>query len=163
MSSVWDGHFFYMHMCDAPEQKFVRSAVLFESMGWEEVARWKDLPLGNRGAEYEDFKARKAQKMLMNLEKQFPGTITHIEDFWTSSPLTYSDYTGTLEGSMYGILRDKNAYSQTFISHRTKVPNLYLAGQNINAHGIMGVIIGSVLTSGEIAGIDNLIKQIQNA
>ena len=28
--------------------------------------------LGNRGAEYEGLRARKGQKMLMNLEKQFP-------------------------------------------------------------------------------------------
>ncbi len=161
--SVWDGHFFYMHMCDRQDQKFVRSAVLFESMKWEDVAPWKDLPPGERGAEYEDFKARKAQQMLLNLEKQFPGTISHIEDYWTSTPLTYRDYTGTLEGSMYGILRDKNAPAESFISHLTKVPNLYLAGQNINAHGIMGVIIGSVLTCGAITGIDNLIKQIKNA
>jgi all-trans-retinol 13,14-reductase len=101
--------------------------------------------------------------MLLNLEKQFPGTISHIEDFWTSTPLTYSDYTGTVEGSMYGILRDKNDHTQTFISHRTKVPNLFLAGQNINAHGIMGVIIGSVLTCGEIIDIDNLTNQIKKA
>ncbi|HOG24893.1 MAG TPA: NAD(P)/FAD-dependent oxidoreductase [Bacteroidales bacterium] len=162
-NSVWDGHFFYMHMCDEPDQKTVRSAVLFENMAWDEVVRWKDMPRGNRGAEYEDFKTRKSQQMLLNLEKQFPGTIRHIEDYWTSTPLTYSDYTGTLEGSMYGILRDKNAHTQTFISHRTKVPNLYLAGQNINAHGIMGVIIGSVLTCGEIIDINNLTKQIKNA
>jgi all-trans-retinol 13,14-reductase len=45
---------------------------------------------------------------------------------------------------------------------RTKVPNLYLAGQNIYAHGIMGVIIGSVLTCAEIMGIEPLLKQIQN-
>ncbi|HHV02319.1 MAG: NAD(P)/FAD-dependent oxidoreductase [Bacteroidales bacterium] len=162
-NSVWEGHFFYMHMCDQPHQQYVRSAVLFESMSWNEVERWKDLPLGNRGAEYEDFKAKKAHQMLLNLEKQFPGTISHIEDFWTSTPLTYSDYTGTVEGSMYGILRDKNDHTQTFISHRTKVPNLFLAGQNINAHGIMGVIIGSVLTCGEIIDIDNLTNQIKKA
>ncbi|NLA15440.1 MAG: NAD(P)/FAD-dependent oxidoreductase [Bacteroidales bacterium] len=162
-ASVWDGHFFYMHMCNEPCQKFVKSAVLFESMEWKEVERWQKLPRGNRGAEYEDFKARKAQKMLMNLERQFPGTITHIEDYWTSTPLTYRDYTGTLNGSMYGILRDKNALTETFISHRTKVPNLLLAGQNINAHGIMGVIIGSVLTCGDILGIDKLTKEIKNA
>jgi len=162
-NSVWDGHFFYMHMCDQLQQQYVRSAVLFESMSWSEVERWKDMPLGNRGAEYEDFKANKAQEMIMNLEKQFPGTIRHIEDFWTSTPLTYNDYTGTVEGSMYGILRDKNDHPQTFISHRTKVPNLFLAGQNINAHGIIGVVIGSILTCGEIIDIQKLIKQIKNA
>lgn len=160
--SVWDGHFFYMHMCDEPDQKYVRSAVLFESMDWKTVEQWKKLPRGNRGAGYEDFKAKKAYEMLMNLERQFPGTVSHIEDFWTSTPLTYSDYTGTLEGSMYGILRDKNAFSQTFIPHRTKVPNLFLAGQNINAHGIMGVIIGSILTCGDILGISALTKDIKN-
>lgn len=45
--------------------------------------------------------------------------------------------------------------------HRTKIPNLFLTGQNINAHGIMGVMVGAFITSSEFLGMDNLLKQIQ--
>ena len=98
-----------------------------------------------------------------DLEKQFPGTKGNIEEFYTSTPLTYLDYTGTVDGSMYGIVRDCNEPIQTIISQRTKIPNLYQAGQNINSHGILGVIIGAIITSGEFIGVNDIIKQIKDS
>jgi all-trans-retinol 13,14-reductase len=53
---------------------------------------------GNRGQEYEDFKTIRAEKLLSALEKQFPGTVCNIENYWTSTPLTYNYYTGTPQG-----------------------------------------------------------------
>lgn len=161
--SVWESpYFFYMHLCREKNQRMAHGAILYENMRWEEVERWKDLPCGNRGQEYEDFKTIRAEKLLSALEKQFPGTVCNIENYWTSTPLTYNYYTGTPQGAMFGIMRNKNDLRGISIMQRTKVPNLYLAGQNINAHGIMGVIIGSVLTCAEIMGIEPLLKQIQN-
>ena len=51
--------------------------------------------------------------------------MNNIEYYETSTPLTYRDYTATKEGSMYGILRDTNLPVQTYISQRTKIPNLF--------------------------------------
>ena len=74
--------------------------------------------------------------MLMNLEKQFP-TITYIEDFGLPA-LTYSDYTDT--GRIH--VRDTPTKIFTDIHippYQSTEP--YLAGQNINAHGITGVMV----------------------
>ena len=62
---------------------------------------------------------------------------------------------------MYGIMRDTNFPTQTLVTQRTKIPNLFLTGQNINSHGILGVIIGAILTCSEIIGADTIIRQIQ--
>jgi all-trans-retinol 13,14-reductase len=64
---------------------------------------------------------------------------------------------------MYGIIRDKNFPLQTLISQRTKIPNLFMTGQNINSHGILGVTIGAIITCAEFIGINQIIKEIQNA
>jgi all-trans-retinol 13,14-reductase len=61
---------------------------------------------------------------------------------------------------MYGVLRDINA---SRILHRTKIPNLFLTGQNINTHGIMGVIIGACITCSEFLGQDFILKQIMES
>ena len=45
---------------------------------------------------------------------------------------------------MYGIIRDKICTNIGFNEHR--IPNLFMTGQNINSHGILGVIIGSIIT-----------------
>jgi all-trans-retinol 13,14-reductase len=61
---------------------------------------------------------------------------------------------------MYGILKDINYLEQTFISHRTKVPNLFLTGQNINSHGILGVAISAFITSSELVDLKKVITEI---
>ena len=64
---------------------------------------------------------------------------------------------------MYGIVKDHKDPLRTFISPKTKVPNLYLTGQNLNMHGVLGVTIGAVVTCSEILGMDYLVKKIQEA
>ena len=128
-------------------------------MRYDEVARWAGTTVGHRGSEYEQFKEEKAQRMLQALEHQFPGINRCIEAYSTSSPLTYQDYTATFQGSMYGIVRDKNFPTQTLISQRTKIPNFFMTGQNINSHGILGVTIGAILTCAEFLGLNTVIDK----
>ena len=154
-------NFLYMHLCSAKEQQYATGAVLIAYMNFADVARWKGTKIEKRGDDYREFKHLKAEKLLDALEKQMPGTRQNIEKYYTSTPLTYLDYTGTEDGSMYGILRNCNEPIQTVVSQRTKIPNLFQVGQNINSHGILGVIIGSIITSGELLGVNTIIEQIK--
>ena len=45
---------------------------------------------------------------------------------------------------------------------KTKLDNLYLTGQCINMHGVLGVTIGAVLTCTEILGKEYLIDKINH-
>ena len=153
--------FLYMHLCSSVEQQFANAAVLISYMNFGDVAQWAGTKVGRRGEEYENFKREKAEKLLDLLESQIPGTKQNIEHFYTSSPLTYLDYTGTERGSMYGVQRDCNESIHSLVSQRTRIPNLFQTGQNVNSHGILGVIIGSILTSGELLGVNNIVKQIK--
>jgi len=153
--------FLFMHLCSSAEQQFATTAVLIGYMDFDEVAKWTGTKVGRRGEDYEDFKKEKAEKLLALLERQIPGTLQNIEHFYTSSPLTYLDYTGTERGSMYGVLRDCNESIHSLVSQRTRIPNLFQTGQNVNSHGTLGVIIGSILTSGELIGVNTIIRQIR--
>lgn len=101
--------------------------------------------------------------MLDAVEKQFPGIKSRISSYYTSTPLTWRDYTGTKAGSAFGILKDYNRPLESMIFTRTQIKNLYLTGQNINMHGLLGVTISAVLTCGELLGIKNLLNKIKNA
>jgi all-trans-retinol 13,14-reductase len=158
---TWPNSYLYMHQCSKDLQKYADSAEMIGYMRFDEVKQWEDTTIGQRGSDYIEFKERKAQLMLDKLEKSFPGIKNSIESYYTSSPLTYRDYTATKEGSMYGIERDKNFPTQTLVSQRTKIPNLFLTGQNINSHGILGVTIGAVITCAEFLGINFIIKDIE--
>ena len=154
--------YLYMHQSTEDKAKYAESAQMIAYMNYDEVRKWENTKVGHRGDDYEAFKREKTQQMLNKLEKSFPGINNAIEAVYTSSPLTYRDYTATKEGSMYGIIRDKNFPTQTLVSQRTKVPNLFMTGQNINSHGILGVTIGAIITCAEFLGINKIIRQIEN-
>jgi len=137
--------------------------VIMTVMNFNEVRNWKRTSSGHRGMDYLDFKDQKTEILLTLVEKKFPGLRSKINFLDSSTPLTWRDHTGTPEGSMYGIQKDFNDPLKTTILPRTKIPNLYFTGQNINLHGVLGVTIGSVLTCGEMIGLDSLIKKIRNA
>jgi len=152
----WPRGYLYMHLCHFPNQ-YAEAGEILTMMRYDEVSQWAGTKVERRGQAYQEFKRRKAEKVLAQLERDFPGTLAHVEEYYTSSPLTYMDYTGTKEGSMYGVLRDIHTPR---ILHRTKIPNLFLTGQNINAHGIMGVIIGAIITCSEFLGREFIFQQI---
>ncbi len=160
-NASWPKGFLYMHLCSSESQQYADGAILIAYMNFEDVAMWQGTSIGRRGNDYEDFKLQKAERLLNELEKQFPGILMNIDRYYTSTPLTYLDYTGTEEGSMYGIMRDCTMPIQSVVSQRTKIPNLFQTGQNINSHGILGVIIGAIITSGELLGVNTIINQIK--
>jgi len=156
----WPRSFLYMHQAESENQEFAASGQVLAYMRYDEVKQWEETPVGKRGDGYLEFKRQKAEKLLGELEKAHPGTVANIDSYYTSTPLTYRDYTLTKEGSTYGILRDCNFPTQTLVSQRTKIPNLFMTGQNINSHGILGVTIGAIITCAEFLGINRIIKDI---
>jgi all-trans-retinol 13,14-reductase len=162
-SSHYPESYLFMHQCHKENPIFAQSAEMIGYMHYSEVAKWENTYVGHRGEDYKEFKQFKAGQMIAELEESFPGISSSIESYETSSPLTYRDYTGTFHGSMYGVVRDKNFPIQTLVSQRTKIPNLFMTGQNINSHGILGVSIGSAITCAEFLGLNTIINEIDKA
>jgi all-trans-retinol 13,14-reductase len=117
----------------------------------------------DRGPDYERFKIEKAEKLIASAELVFPGLKENIQSYYVATPLTVRDYIGSDDGSLYGIAKDYRNPLKTFISPRTKIPNLLFTGQNLNLHGVMGVAMSSVVTCSEIFGMDYLLNKIRNA
>ena len=166
----WPKGFLYMHFCDlspltphpSPPQ-FASTGVILSYMNWSDVEQWADTTVGRRGNDYEDFKQRKAQKLIATLEKHFPGISSKIKRYYTSTPLTYRDYTGTERGGMYGCAKDIGMGSTGRVPHRTKIPNVLQTGQNINSHGMQGVIVGTIVTCSELLTAERIYKQMASA
>ena len=148
----WPKGYLYMHLCHEPQPRFAKTGVVLSYMQIADVERWKGTSVGHRGEDYEAFKHERAEKLLAALEQEFPGLRSNIADYYTSTPLTYLDYTGTEGGSMYGIAKDVSLGAACRVPHRTRVPNVLQTGQNINSHGILGVLVGTIVTCTEIVG-----------
>jgi all-trans-retinol 13,14-reductase len=115
-----------------------------------------------RGETYEEFKTRKAERFLQEIEIKFPDIRNCIKSMHTSTPLSYRDYIGGHNGNMYGYVKDSNDPMKSFIAPKTKLSNLYLTGQSINMHGVLGVTIGAVVTCSEIVGKEYLVSKIKD-
>ena len=156
----WPQQYIFMHHLHDTDDAYAQTAQAIAYMNFDDVKEWEKTSRGRRGQAYEDFKERKAQCLLNKLEEKFPGFRKTVAFYETSTPLTYRDYTGTKAGSIYGIQRDCRFFEQTVVLPRTKIPNLFLTGQNINTHGFLGVSMGAIITCAEILDIQNLINDI---
>jgi len=129
-------------------------------MYWEEVEQWKDTTVGKRGEEYKAFKQLIAEECLDLVSERLPELRGNIKSYHTTTPLTYRDYTGTWKGSAYGVRKDCNNVLQTILAPQTPISNLYLTGQNLNLHGILGVSMTSILTCAKVIGNINYINEL---
>ncbi len=153
---------------DKQHPGFASSISVLTPMRYKEVGEWADTynragKEGDRGLAYEQFKDEKAQVLLRLMAERFPLITAHIKRYYTSTPLTNRDYIGDAEGSMYGIQKDYHDPLQTMISPRTKIPNLFLTGQNLNLHGILGTSLSAVLTCMMLTGDESLVDKIREA
>ena len=117
----------------------------------------------DRGAEYEAFKKKKTEQLLNRVEEKFPGLRKSILHTYTSTPLTFRDYIGNEDGNLYGTAKDYRNPMGTLISPKTRIPNLFLTGQYLNLHGILGTAISGLITSIALTGKDDFIEKIRNA
>jgi all-trans-retinol 13,14-reductase len=163
ISGHWPESYMMHFSPGSKNEKYTGSVIVTAYLNWHEVEPWENTLTEKRGDDYNEFKGRKAETLLDIVEKDFPGIRSCIKSYFTSTPLTYRDYTGTYRGSVYGMLKDYNSPLKTLIMPKTKIPNLLLTGQNTNVHGVIGVTIGSVLTCGEILGTRYILDRIRNA
>ncbi len=162
-SKSWPEGYMMYTPASSKSEKWAENIIAITYMKYEELLEWENTTVEKRGNSYLEFKNNKAEKFISLLEKNFPGLRQKIKAFYTSTPLTYRDYIGTPEGSTYGILKDCNKPMHSYITPKTKIPNLFFTGQNINLHGILGVTIGSLLTCAEFVGMNYLIRKINFA
>ena len=133
---------------------------IMKLMDYSELAPYADTIYGRRGNEYKEFKERIANAIIHEAESFFPGLSSKIETVYTSSPLTYRDYTGTFNGSAFGICTNAKNLMATLIPGRTRLPNLFLTGQSLTVAGILGTAVTGILTCANLLGESYLAKKI---
>ncbi|MBL7137144.1 MAG: NAD(P)/FAD-dependent oxidoreductase [Bacteroidales bacterium] len=155
--------FLFMTPPEKDQGPFANTAVVMTPMLFEEVREWEKSDAGAREKSYFVFKARKAKQLLDQVYRKFPDLKESVATIDISTPLTWRDYTGTPEGSMYGIVKDATHPQKTIILPTTKIPGLFFTGQSVNLHGALGVTIGAVMTCGEMLGMTHVMENIKRA
>lgn len=151
-----------MVSCRVPETGYdARQIDLLTPVSWKLFESWADTTVGRRGEIYEMLKNHLADECIRLAERVIPGLSDMVEKRYTSTPLTYRDYTQIPCGSAYGVRKDCRNLLMTTLSPRTPIPNLLLTGQSLMLHGVEGVTMTALQTCGELLGkdyIQSLIK-----
>ena len=159
---TWPDNYLLYTPAYSGQDEFAKTLVIITTMNILPFQKWKKTRTGERGTEYADLKEQMAGQLFDLVEKKFSHLRNNIQAMDISTPLDWRDYTGTPDGSMFGVQKDFNDPVRTSVNPRTKIPNLFLTGQNINLHGTLGVTTGAVLTCGQITGMEYLINKIKN-
>ncbi|MCK9492002.1 MAG: FAD-dependent oxidoreductase [Sulfurimonas sp.] len=91
--------------------------------------------------EYKKKKEQECQHHLNRVRKLYD--FGEIEVIDSSTPLTKQHYSNGSEGSIYGVLCSAKQKSLSVVMPRTRVKNLYFAGENIIAPGLIGAFLGA--------------------
>lgn len=150
--------------CRIPEDgsKYVQQVDLLTPMNWSECEQWSHTEVGRRGEDYKAMKKRVADECITLAERFIPGLRDRIIGCYTSTPLTYRNYTLTPEGSAYGLRKDFRNPMITLLSPRTPIPNLLLTGQNLMLHGLHGVTMTALFTCAEVLGKEPIWNIVKN-
>ena len=150
--------------CRIPEDgsKYVQQVDLLTPMNWSECEQWSHTEVGRRGEDYKAMKKRVADECITLAERFIPGLRDKITGCYTSTPLTYRNYTLTPEGSAYGLRKDFRNPMITLLSPRTPISNLLLTGQNLMLHGLHGVTMTALFTCAEVLGKEPIWNIVKN-
>ena len=122
---------------------------------------WEDYggTVGHREEGYNLRKEELARECIALAETRIHGLSDAIERYWTSTPLTYRDYTMSPKGSAFGIKKDFHNPLATMISPRTPISNLLMTGQSLNLHGVLGVSATSLITCANVIGKEKIKRE----
>lgn len=119
--------------------------------------RWAAQTNRDSDADYQDLKDKIRNKLLSRLEALLPGIGTHIVFSEVATPLTFSTFQRSVGGAFYGLSTSRARLQCALATNVTRIPGLFLTGQDAMTPGIQGALMGGVLAANAVlAGRDKL-------
>ena len=140
--------FYQMRKTGQKEKNLLTILVDGQDKQWE---KWTATRTGRRGSDYNDLKIREAEERIKEAESLL-GPLRNYQILDVYTPLSIRDWVGSPDGTAYGVQRSARQLLSAALLNRTAVKGLFLAGQSVLAPGILGTIIGSLVTVKFIIG-----------
>jgi all-trans-retinol 13,14-reductase len=121
---------------------------------WYEA--WADKPWGKRGEDYEAAKEAYAQRLFARLYEHFPQLKGKVDYYELSTPLSTDYFCRYSEGEIYGLNHTPERFEQDWLKPKTRIPGLYLTGQDVMTCGVAGAMIGGLLTTIAVSGFKGM-------
>jgi all-trans-retinol 13,14-reductase len=119
---------------------------------------WKDSTWGKRGDDYEAFKARLGERLMKVLYQKLPDIRGKVDYYEVSTPLSTEYFCAYERGELYGLDHDPQRFRQDWLGPRTRIPGLWLTGQDVLTCGVTGAMMAGVLTTTAMVGMRRMGK-----
>ena len=123
------------------------TAELISFADYHQFSAWSERKWKKRGMEYDALKQRISEALISFVDSRYPGFADLIEYRELSTPLTTTDFTGHRHGCIYGLPATPEKFSAKWLKPKTPIKNLYLTGSDVADHGIVGALMGGVMTT----------------
>jgi all-trans-retinol 13,14-reductase len=118
--------------------------------------RWHGTTWGKRGDDYEAFKAALGERLMRHLYDKLPQLIGRVDYLEVSTPLSTEWFAGYRHGELYGLDHTPERMQQDWLGPRTRVPGLWLTGQDTLTCGVTGAMMAGLLTVTAMAGMRHM-------
>lgn len=120
---------------------------------FEHFAAWKDQPWGKRGEDYDALKQRLTDRLLQYLYDKLPQLRGKIDYCELSTPLSTDFFCSYRRGEMYGLNHDPQRFEQDWLRPKTRIPGLYLTGQDVLTCGVGGAMFAGFASALSALGL----------
>ena len=125
--------------------------------------KWRDKKWKKRGDDYEALKEEISQALLDFVEERYPGFKNLVDYYELSTPLSSEYFSGHFQGAMYGLAATPERFRKSYLSPETPIEGYYLSGTDVACLGIVGSMMGAVVTAAKIMGGAGFINIISAA
>ena len=130
---------------------------------YEWFAGWHDGTWGKRGDGYEALKTKFGERLMKILYEKVPQAKGKVDYFEVSTPLSTNWFGGYQRGELYGLAHTSERLAQDWLRPQTRIPGLWLTGQDILTCGVSGAMMAGLITTTSMVGparMRPLIKRI---
>ena len=124
---------------------------------------WNDEVWGKRGEDYEALKMQLGDRLMEHLYEKLPQLRGKIDYYEVSTPVSTNWFGGYQQGELYGLSHTPERMQQRWLRTKTRIPGLWLTGQDVLTCGVTGAMMAGMLTTSSIVGVRKMapmMKQI---
>jgi len=115
-------------------------------------AQWQDKTWGKRGDDYEALKDSFGERLMQHLYDKLPQLQGKVDYYEVSTPLSTDWFGGYRHGELYGLAHTAERLQQNWLGPRTRIPGLWLTGQDVLTCGVTGAMMAGMLTTMAMIG-----------
>ena len=120
---------------------------------YEWFAPWRGTTWGKRGEDYEAFKRELGERLMRHLYDKLPQLEGRVDYYEVSTPLSTEWFSAYGRGELYGLEHTVERFRQDWLGPRTRIPGLWLTGQDTLTCGVTGAMMSGLLTTMAMVGM----------